>query len=68
MRRSVIATVAVAVAVPSAAYAATATRSFTLDVCSRYLSGLATGVWFVTVSEDTLGTVPVHLRLSWPAS
>ena len=38
------------------------------DVCSLYLSGLAKGVWFMTVSEDKLGTVPVHLRLSWPAT
>jgi len=37
-------------------------------VCSLYLSGLAKGVWFITVSEDKLGTVPVHLRLSWPAT
>jgi hypothetical protein len=135
MRRFVIAAVAIlAVAVPSAAYAATATHSFTLGkahpgysfklnlahngriqvvvryskvrhpkadilvnlrqkgdpdgnivldtggsgqgcttaagsyICSLYLSGLAKGVWFVTVSEDKFGTVPVHLRLSWPAT
>jgi hypothetical protein len=37
-------------------------------VCSLYLSGLAKGVWFITVSEDKLGTLPVHLSLSWPAT
>jgi hypothetical protein len=135
MRRFVIATVAVlAVAAPSAAYAATATHSFTLSrahtgyafklhlahkgriqvvvryskvrhpkadilvnlrqqgdpdgnivldtggsgqgcttaagnyVCSVYISGLAAGNWFVTIAEDKAGTVPVHARLSWPAT
>jgi hypothetical protein len=37
-------------------------------VCTLYLSGLAAGNWFVTVAEDKFGTVPVHVRLSWPAT
>ena len=37
-------------------------------VCSLYLPGLAAGNWFVTVAKQTTAAVPVHLRLSWPAT
>jgi hypothetical protein len=37
-------------------------------VCSIYLPGLAAGNWFVTVAKQTTAAVPVHLRLSWPAT
>jgi hypothetical protein len=37
-------------------------------VCSLYLPGLAAGNWFVTVAKETTAAVPVHLRLSWPAT
>jgi len=37
-------------------------------VCSLYLAGLAAGNWFVTVAKETTAAVPIHLRLSWPAS
>jgi hypothetical protein len=37
-------------------------------VCSVYISGLAAGNWFVTIALDKAGTVPVHARLSWPAT
>ena len=37
-------------------------------VCSLYLSGLSAGTYFVTVGKETRADVPVHLRLSWPAS